>query len=187
MVSSLVAAVLASWSLDAGARIRAPAVPVASHVAPSVPVSIFDVQRAIGWSTEAGLKEEHLRRVYGHLFRHCGELTPAALHERAGLPQTAAVDFCKYFVTTKSRVLERIPSEGGMKLVVELASGHHVEMALILHEHKSSATKRCTVCVSSQVGCARACSFCETGTMGLRANLGSAEILEQVWHVGRLF
>ena len=42
-----------------------------------------------------------------------------------------------------------------MKLVVELPSGQRVEMALILHDHKSSGGKRCTVCVSSQVGCSR--------------------------------
>jgi len=40
---------------------------------------------------------------------------------------------------------------------------------------------RYTVCVSSQIGCARACTFCATGTMGLLGNLNSCEILEQVW------
>jgi adenine C2-methylase RlmN of 23S rRNA A2503 and tRNA A37 len=90
---------------------------------------------------------------------------------------------CAYFAgVTTSKVVQRVPSEGGLKLVVELASGHRVETVLILHDHKSSGTTRCTVCVSSQVGCARACSFCATGTMGIVANLHSAEILEQVWH-----
>lgn len=45
---------------------------------------------------------------------------------------------------------------------------------------------RYTVCVSSQVGCARACTFCATGTLGLRASLSSAEILEQVYIAQRV-
>ena len=39
-----------------------------------------------------------------------------------------------------------------------------------------------TVCVSSQVGCSRDCTFCATGTMGLLQQLTAAEILEQLWH-----
>lgn len=39
-----------------------------------------------------------------------------------------------------------------------------------------------TVCVSSQVGCSRDCTFCATGTMGLLQQLSAAEILEQLWH-----
>jgi len=39
---------------------------------------------------------------------------------------------------------------------------------------------RTTVCVSSQAGCAMACSFCATGQLGFERNLSSGEIVEQV-------
>jgi 23S rRNA (adenine2503-C2)-methyltransferase len=39
---------------------------------------------------------------------------------------------------------------------------------------------RITACVSSQVGCAQACSFCHTGRMGLKRNLTAAEIVGQI-------
>jgi 23S rRNA (adenine2503-C2)-methyltransferase len=39
---------------------------------------------------------------------------------------------------------------------------------------------RFSVCVSSQVGCALACAFCATGRLGLRRNLETWEIIEQV-------
>lgn len=39
---------------------------------------------------------------------------------------------------------------------------------------------RYSVCVSSQVGCALACTFCATGRLGLRRNLAAWEIVEQV-------
>ena len=40
--------------------------------------------------------------------------------------------------------------------------------------------KRGTICVSSQVGCALACSFCHTGTMKFTRNLNLSEIVGQV-------
>jgi 23S rRNA (adenine2503-C2)-methyltransferase len=40
--------------------------------------------------------------------------------------------------------------------------------------------RRATVCVSSQAGCAMACTFCATGQMGFERHLQSAEICEQV-------
>ncbi len=36
-----------------------------------------------------------------------------------------------------------------------------------------------TICVSSQIGCAMACSFCATGKMGLSRNLTDDEIIDQ--------
>ncbi|MCB0321510.1 MAG: radical SAM protein, partial [Bdellovibrionales bacterium] len=42
---------------------------------------------------------------------------------------------------------------------------------------------RMTLCVSSQVGCALGCRFCQTGTMGLKRHLSTAEILQQVMGV----
>ena len=39
---------------------------------------------------------------------------------------------------------------------------------------------RVTVCVSSQAGCGMACPFCATGQGGLRRNLSTAEIVDQV-------
>ncbi|HEU4406598.1 MAG TPA: radical SAM protein [Polyangiaceae bacterium] len=44
---------------------------------------------------------------------------------------------------------------------------------------------RFSVCVSSQAGCALACAFCATGRLGLRRNLSSWEIVEQVRWVRR--
>ncbi len=39
--------------------------------------------------------------------------------------------------------------------------------------------RRVTLCVSSQVGCARKCAFCETGRLGLQRQLGADEIVDQ--------
>jgi 23S rRNA (adenine2503-C2)-methyltransferase len=46
---------------------------------------------------------------------------------------------------------------------------------------------RLTQCVSSQVGCAMACAFCNTGDMGLMRNLKTHEIVDQVLEVARQY
>ena len=85
--------------------------------------------------------------------------------------------------TPTAKVLQVQESAGGgRKLVVELASGQRVETVLIRHDHRTSGRSRHTVCVSSQVGCARACSFCATGSLGLLGQLSAAEILERECH-----
>jgi 23S rRNA (adenine2503-C2)-methyltransferase len=62
------------------------------------------------------------------------------------------------------------------KLVLALADGEVVETVRIPLERAG----RMTVCVSSQVGCALGCAFCATGRLGLRRNLETWEIVEQV-------
>ncbi|GLC58406.1 hypothetical protein PLESTB_001355300 [Pleodorina starrii] len=42
--------------------------------------------------------------------------------------------------------------------------------------------RRSTLCVSSQVGCQMGCTFCATGTMGLKGHLNAGEIVEQLLH-----
>ena len=54
------------------------------------------------------------------------------------------------------------------------ADGAQVESVLI------PEADRTTLCVSTQVGCALACTFCATGALGFTRNLTTAEIVEQV-------
>lgn len=50
---------------------------------------------------------------------------------------------------------------------------------------RDGAWDRVTVCVSSQAGCGMGCPFCATGQGGLRRNLSTAEIVDQVvWFAG---
>ena len=42
---------------------------------------------------------------------------------------------------------------------------------------------RGTLCVSCQVGCKMGCRFCVTGKQGFRSNLGTAEILNQIFSI----
>lgn len=139
--------------------------------------------------------------------KHCLE-TQRIIEEgllKQSFPKQHAADLLSKFRLCTSTLVETRTSAasgggGSVKLVIRLQSGKLVETVLIKHHHRphsisssgnisknssiknaTSKSPRYTVCVSSQVGCARACSFCATGTLGLQAQLSSAEILEQVW------
>lgn len=61
------------------------------------------------------------------------------------------------------------------KALITLEDGLQIESVLLAHRDG-----RHTVCVSTQVGCSGACTFCATGQMGLKRNLTTSEIVEQV-------
>jgi len=74
---------------------------------------------------------------------------------------------------------------GTIKLLIAMQDGMEIESVVIPHEGRPTAASvvepRTTLCVSSQVGCNRACSFCATGKMGFIRQLTSHEILSQVY------
>jgi 23S rRNA (adenine2503-C2)-methyltransferase len=80
---------------------------------------------------------------------------------------------------------QRVASDGTRKLLFEVESpsgsqkGGVVE-AVIIPAPSGSRSGRVTVCISSQVGCAMNCQFCFTGRMGLKSNLTTEQIVEQV-------
>jgi 23S rRNA (adenine2503-C2)-methyltransferase len=71
------------------------------------------------------------------------------------------------------------PERGAIKAVFRLADGARIETVWIPMGGDEGG--RGTVCLSSQVGCAMACAFCETGRTGLIRNLTAAEIVAQVF------
>ncbi|MBY0415553.1 MAG: 23S rRNA (adenine(2503)-C(2))-methyltransferase RlmN [Bdellovibrionales bacterium] len=64
-------------------------------------------------------------------------------------------------------------SDSTVKLLVKLKDGQRVESVLIPFQNKY------TICISTQVGCAMKCSFCFTGTQGLKRHLKTDEIIGQ--------
>lgn len=72
-------------------------------------------------------------------------------------------------------------SDGGdtVKFLWELHDGARIETVLMHY------TDRSTVCISTQAGCAMACSFCATGQAGFTRHLSAGEMVEQVVHAAQ--
>ncbi len=71
-----------------------------------------------------------------------------------------------------------ISKDGTRKWLIKMEDGREVETVFIPEEDRGA------LCVSSQVGCTLACTFCHTGTMKLVRNLTADEIVGQ-WMLAR--
>ena len=69
--------------------------------------------------------------------------------------------------------------DGTVKFLFEIDKNRVVEGVLI------PQLNRYTVCISSQVGCSLACTFCATGKLKLYRNLTAAEIYDQVFLINK--
>ena len=83
-----------------------------------------------------------------------------------------------------SVITEHTSSEDGTrKWLINVGPGLNVE-AVLIPEDSSKRGEHGTLCLSSQVGCSLACSFCHTGTQPLLKNLSSGQIMSQL-HIAR--
>lgn len=85
----------------------------------------------------------------------------------------------KFVIAWPQIAAEQKSEDGTVKLLLRLADGETVETVLIPSESREGVG-RMTQCLSCQVGCAMACTFCATGQMGFVRNMTMAEILGQV-------
>lgn len=100
-----------------------------------------------------------------------------AMHDvPAALRKQLSEEFSLFPATEVRHQVARDRTE---KLLLQLADGEVIECVLMRE------TDRRTICISTQVGCAMGCVFCASGMLGLKRNLTTGEILEQVLRLDR--
>jgi 23S rRNA (adenine2503-C2)-methyltransferase len=124
------------------------------------------------------LSLEEARRVVAQVHRDEDPATPSSGVRRPSREAVGTVGWVPRLEVEAERASQIDPF---VKYALRTADGHVVETVRIPLERAG----RYSVCVSSQVGCALACAFCATGRMGLRRNLETWEIIEQVRIVRR--
>jgi 23S rRNA (adenine2503-C2)-methyltransferase len=95
------------------------------------------------------------------------QMTDLAKEFRALLEQRARIS---HFTDP---VIE-VSVDGSVKFGFRLEDDNFIESVLIPEGERN------TLCVSSQVGCAMGCNFCQTGAMGFKRNLKPSEMVNQV-------
>jgi len=80
----------------------------------------------------------------------------------------------EYFLDCLTVSDEQRSNDGTIKVAFKSFDGHITEGVLIPTEN------RVTACISSQVGCSLACTFCATGRLKLMRNLSAGEVYDQV-------
>ncbi len=110
------------------------------------------------------------------------------IHQRGVADFDAMTDLAKSLRAKLALVAEVRPPEilsehrsedGTVKWLFDVGIGNGIETVFIPEDDRG------TLCVSSQVGCALACTFCSTGRQGFNRDLAVSEIIGQVWVANR--
>lgn len=146
---------------------------------------IDEKARRAGYENGAALASSHELKSYraDQLYRAAAKelvedldaITTLPKELRAGLAAEGfALDSIEPVVVQRSRDGQTT------KGLFRLHDGNEVEAVLMEHHGE-----RNTVCISSQAGCAYACSFCSTGQAGFTRNLTATEIFDQARYFGK--
>ncbi|MCZ7663940.1 MAG: 23S rRNA (adenine(2503)-C(2))-methyltransferase RlmN [Thermoleophilia bacterium] len=109
-------------------------------------------------------------QLYEHLVRRPG----ATFIEASSLPLNLREALAARGHTTLEVRARQDSADGTTKLLFAARDGVLLESVIMRYARRS------TVCVSTQVGCSLACTFCSTGAMGFIRDLTAAEIVDQV-------
>lgn len=127
--------------------------------------------------TELGQSPYKARQIISWIYKKrvisFEEMTDLSKSFREQLKKTA-------FISNLKLLKKQISKDGTQKFLFELEDKETIESVLI------PDNDRLTLCISSQIGCAMGCKFCMTGKSGLRRNLKSYEIIDQIIAVQRL-
>ncbi len=127
--------------------------------------------------TTWGEKRFHGKQIFSSLFKRGVN----QIDQMTDLPQTLReqLKICES-LELLTPFTQKQSNDGTIKVLFKLKDNAKIESVYMPDEHHA------TVCLSTQVGCPLACTFCATGKMGFKRNLTSGEIVDQVVHFRRM-
>lgn len=121
---------------------------------------------------QGGFSPAHFKPLYQYFYRDDAD-TDKLSHI---LPRELLRSLKNTYAFPQLEIVQELQSkyDASVKFLLKLDDGQLIE-AVLMPERA-----RITLCISSQVGCRQACSFCHTGRMGLKRNLAAGEIIGQI-------
>jgi len=119
----------------------------------------------------AGEPEFRVKQVFSWL--HSGVKT---FSDMTNLPVKLRGKLDEDFLITVPVLIEtyRSSADDTVKYLWGIQEGDTIETVMMDYRHG------CSICVSSQVGCAMGCTFCASSITGLKRDLAASEIVDQV-------
>jgi 23S rRNA (adenine2503-C2)-methyltransferase len=114
-----------------------------------------------------------IKWIYKNLASSIDDMSNLSIALREELSEIAYVSNLKLLKKQTSK-------DGSQKFLFGLEDGESIECVLM------PEIDRLTICISSQVGCAMVCRFCNTGMLGLKRNMKAYEISDQIISIMRL-
>ncbi|MCL1946942.1 MAG: 23S rRNA (adenine(2503)-C(2))-methyltransferase RlmN [Chitinivibrionia bacterium] len=121
---------------------------------------------------EFGEKKYRAKQIFDAIFP-CGI---NSIYDIKNIPQNLQIKLDEKFEFVAAKIVKTKVSaiDNSVKFALKLLDDSIIESVILY------AKDRRTLCLSSQVGCALNCAFCETAKMGFKRNLSSGEILYQL-------
>lgn len=122
---------------------------------------------------EFGEKKYRAKQIFDAIYPFC---KINSFEDINNIPKNLQEKLSQYFVLKPVEIIKTLVSkiDNSVKFALKLIDNEIIECVIL------SSRDRKTLCVSSQVGCALGCVFCETGKMGFKRNLSSGEIIYQL-------
>ena len=147
------------------------------------PFAALEPHEVHSWARDQGLPAYRATQILTRFYRSPatsfddGTELPKDLRERLGR---------EFSFSTVVDALTSVTDSGQtLKHLLRLPDGELVECVCMHYPRTGTSSERTTLCLSTQVGCAVRCPFCATGLAGLRRNMQTAEVVDQVLAVNR--
>jgi 23S rRNA (adenine2503-C2)-methyltransferase len=142
----------------------------------------LDIEEAGRLFSSCGEKPYRARQLFVWLY----EKNIEAFDEMTNLSKELRKSLNDQFIISPLSLEDRAVSaiDGTEKFLFKTIDGNFIESVLIRNDGTDEG--RLTVCISSQIGCAMGCRFCQTARIGFIRNLQPGEIIDQLCQVRRL-
>ena len=140
-------------------------------------IKSMDLEELKTFFSDMGEKAFRAKQVYEWLHvrqvESFEEMTNLSKTLRERLDETCRI------ITLRKEQVQISKLDGTRKYLFLLEDGNVIESVLMKYKHGNS------VCISSQVGCRMGCRFCASTLDGLVRGLAPAEMLDQIYQIGK--
>jgi len=125
--------------------------------------------------TKAGESKFMGRQLFEWLYRH----GISSFDCMSNINKSFREHLNEHFILHTLTVENSLPSkeDKSIKILFRTRDDHFIETVSMVENNRH------TVCLSSQAGCVLDCHFCATGKLGLKRNLSTGEIIDQLIYV----
>ena len=136
----------------------------------------FSLEQLEAYIVDKGFPKFRAKQVFEWIYKDA-----ESFQEMKNLPKELMQTLSSEFYMGRAVVLRKQVSQNDntRKYLLEFRDGAAVECVLMEYSYGR------TICISTQVGCRMACSFCASAYGGLQRNLTSGEMMEEVMAVSR--
>lgn len=142
-----------------------------------IDIKSLDLEELQQLMESLGEKKYRAKQIYEWVHQKQAE----SFEEMTNVPKTLIAKLKERADLTvlKKEAVQVSQKDGTRKYLFALTDGNVIESVWMKYKHGNA------VCISSQAGCRMGCRFCASALLGLARSLTAAEMLDQVYRIGK--